>query len=1409
MSVPRARPLVLAVLLALSPLAAAITAETPDAVRDVLRNGALEGPAMRINGFQLAYPGAALATDARSGTQSVDLALEGASPQPWNALGQVRAYPDDRVLLRDVAGVRYAVKAPVETPPVLFQHYLSLDTDADGFRDVCLLHTGDGALAPIAASDWTVASFDRATRYFLGRGDCPGGPDTEPLAVHQANPDLLGARVLSVHVQTVTTTDPWPAAPILVDDLELLTHARVLPGVTDLNDGWVHVVTLRNEAVVDGTVVRSVKADAAGDVVLDHEVWFVGADGELPYRIDLDDRAMFKANALVFASVGAYAERLVSCADPLACAADVGPTAEFYSTGAGVFADGGKRITYRIPYAELAAAQNGASGAELEGFSVWGEVWYVPRDVHGALGSGGAPSSVRTDHPGESDADCRAGRDAYACPESGGFLAPIKGTLLAAGFGDLDPYAAEGDDAEGTPFGTSDATLGRESGLKGILDAAEYGLGGSLAEDADGDLVADRTETDMTDNHALFIEPQNLDVAGPEGLHVVSDLGTFTFDVTVEHYPPGQRTGLPIPLDPARDLVLTLFDLDSIEPGTAWWKDEDRVLWTSADHPGSVARHPVDVSHVLRVTVQAADLRALAEDAEPRAVGAWAFYDVADGDAYTDALGESSEPAADFFSLARNAVRSTVAADALKLAPTPLVMSNPPGDADDDGHANEEEVFASVTPEEVVDAPFNDRATPLDRDGDGFSNTEEDRNNDGLVDPEAFETDPDDPSDHPVPVVLVEADEPLGEGAPVEFRAVVDYAPGERAPPGSAVTSYAWTFSDGATATGPVVEHAFEDSGPYTATVTVEENHGASATATKDVVVPNAAPVAHLVAAPADAPTGTLVTFDATLSSDPDGVVESYTWAFGDGTPVLATTDPVVTHVFANDGDYDVTVEVLDDHDADAEANVTIHVSNRAPTGDIDVSSEDPRADVPAVGRVVGFASTFTDADGTVASYLWSFGDGATSAAASPTHQYATPGAKTVTLAVTDDDGATQQAQATFEVFPLPVAAFAWSPEAPTDLDEVAFADASVAPAGTTIVEWRWDLDGAASASSAPTRTFPDDGAYDVSLVVVDARGIESDPVTQTIVVTNVGPTADFTVAPGPHLSSRSVAFTDGSDDPDGDVVAQRWDFGDGATSDETDPLHAFPSDPSTDERTYTVTLVVTDDDGVASAASTRTVRVLQDTDGDLAPDRDDADDDADGYADALEVAHGTDTKSSASHPRDTDRDGVPDDTAGAFAGDADDDGDGVTDAQEAAAGSDPKNAASTPDDFDGDGVPNLLDRTLGTALRNPVVGDRDPCFPLPLNAACDARGGPSDRDRDGWNDQQERLANPLMSETDPASPPTNGPSDTDADRAPDVAENQACTRQLTRDTVNDAGAGRCEAREGGASWNAWDYRLP
>lgn len=155
---------------------------------------------------------------------------------------------------------------------------------------------------------------------------------------------------------------------------------------------------------------------------------------------------------------------------------------------------------------------------------------------------------------------------------------------------------------------------------------------------------------------------------------------------------------------------------------------------------------------------------------------------------------------------------------------------------------------------------------------------------------------------------------PIAQAGPDVFTqsltAVAFSAAGSADADGTIVT-YEWTFGDGASATGAAPSHAYATAGVYTATLTVTDDGGASATDGVVVSVANRPPVAN--AGPdRSATSGSAVAFSG-AGADLDGTVVGWAWSFGDGT---TGTGAAPSHVYAGAGTYTATLTVTDDRGA-------------------------------------------------------------------------------------------------------------------------------------------------------------------------------------------------------------------------------------------------------------------------------------------------------------------------------------------------------------------------------------------------------------------------------------------------------------------------------------------------------------
>tara|TARA_R110002049_G_scaffold1537_3_gene11847 strand:- start:2351 stop:3823 length:1473 start_codon:yes stop_codon:yes gene_type:complete len=213
------------------------------------------------------------------------------------------------------------------------------------------------------------------------------------------------------------------------------------------------------------------------------------------------------------------------------------------------------------------------------------------------------------------------------------------------------------------------------------------------------------------------------------------------------------------------------------------------------------------------------------------------------------------------------------------------------------------------------------------------------------------------------------------------------------------------------------------------------------------------------------------------------------------------------------------------------------------------------------------FRSYSTDA----VSYLWDFGDGNTSTEANPDYKYATGGEYTVTLTTTSSDGLV--AEASSKVAPIFVDFNFTKVDSQVTFENLTNGAKSLVwdfGDGETLV-WNAE-DTTDDPDFSPVHAYKTAETFKATLTATNFLDVEV-AVTKNIEGLVLSTVPDFTF----DVSSLTVNFTDASIL----AVSHSWDFGDGNSSTEVNPIHTYASDGS-----YDVTLTTTNDAGVSRSVT-------------------------------------------------------------------------------------------------------------------------------------------------------------------------------------------------------------------------------
>jgi len=300
-------------------------------------------------------------------------------------------------------------------------------------------------------------------------------------------------------------------------------------------------------------------------------------------------------------------------------------------------------------------------------------------------------------------------------------------------------------------------------------------------------------------------------------------------------------------------------------------------------------------------------------------------------------------------------------------------------------------------------------------------------------------------------------------------------------------------------------------------------------------------------------------------STNSDGTIASWNWAFGDGS---TSTLQNPTHKYADEGTYHVTLTVTDDDGAINSTSKDVVLSNVAPIAD---------ADGPytcELGQSITFdGSGSYDSDGTVVSYQWTFGDGSTGSGVNPTHKYSGYGIYTVKLLVTDDDGVTDQdattAMVPYRYPPVVHLLYPIGGEILKDTITIKWSASDIEDGSNLRIYLYYSSDNGRTWSpftnnpqkntgeySWDTTKLPD-GGYLLQVSAMDSdNNIGFDTSGQFQIKNHEAPPVNHEpVKPnqpsGPTNGKigQECAYTTSTTDPDGDQVFYLWDWGDGNNS--------------------------------------------------------------------------------------------------------------------------------------------------------------------------------------------------------------------------------------------------------------------
>lgn len=230
------------------------------------------------------------------------------------------------------------------------------------------------------------------------------------------------------------------------------------------------------------------------------------------------------------------------------------------------------------------------------------------------------------------------------------------------------------------------------------------------------------------------------------------------------------------------------------------------------------------------------------------------------------------------------------------------------------------------------------------------------------------------------------------------------------------------------------------------------------------------------------------------------------------------------------------------------------------------------------------------DPDGSLISYSWRFGDGATGSGRTTTHIYTKKGTHTATLTVMDNEENTSTSSMEIMVGNPPIAVFSASPNSGAPPLKVEFDASESSDPDGNISTYHWDFgDNTTGAGKTTSHTYTKNNTVNtVTLTVTDDEGLQATASAE--ISLSQSAIAKFKYSPKQGQAPLKVSFNAStskpSDKQNGSIKSYEWAFGDGKSGSGKTASHTYSK-----FGVYTVTLKITDNqENVASTTSEVTI---------------------------------------------------------------------------------------------------------------------------------------------------------------------------------------------------------------------------